>query len=80
MFLDLVMVATQPQDTAHLLRRRLDNARNEAASQRTAFEAFSLEQMERVPAWKKMVDDFEKHPTSRNPYELKITGRQNVHH
>ncbi|KAJ7346456.1 hypothetical protein DFH08DRAFT_700973 [Mycena albidolilacea] len=62
----------------HLLRRRLDNARNEAASQRAAFEAFSLEQMERVPAWKKMVDDFEKHPTSRNPYELKITGRQNM--
>ncbi|KAJ7801750.1 hypothetical protein B0H14DRAFT_3489222 [Mycena olivaceomarginata] len=58
----------------HLLQRCLDNAKNEAASQRAAFEAFSLEQMERVPAWKKMVDDFEKHPTSRNPYELKITG------
>ncbi|KAJ7781682.1 hypothetical protein B0H14DRAFT_2631029 [Mycena olivaceomarginata] len=55
-------------------RRRLDNAKNEAASQRAVFEAFSLEQMERVPAWKKMVDDFEKHLTSRNPYELKITG------
>ncbi|KAJ7801214.1 hypothetical protein B0H14DRAFT_3489904 [Mycena olivaceomarginata] len=57
-----------------LLRRRLDNARKEAASQRAAFEAFSLEQIERVPVWKKMIDDFEKDPTKRNPYELKMTG------
>ncbi|KAJ7692647.1 hypothetical protein B0H14DRAFT_3531447 [Mycena olivaceomarginata] len=53
---------------------RLDNARKEAASQRAAFEAFSLEQIERVPVWKKMIDDFEKDPTKRNPYELKMTG------
>ncbi|KAJ7856129.1 hypothetical protein B0H14DRAFT_3644088 [Mycena olivaceomarginata] len=58
----------------HLLRRRLDNARMRRLRSVPCFEAFSLEQMERVPAWKKMVDDFEKHLTSRNPYELKITG------
>ncbi|KAJ7841073.1 hypothetical protein B0H14DRAFT_3457691 [Mycena olivaceomarginata] len=29
---------------------------------------------ERVPVWKKMIDDFEKDPTKRNPYELKMTG------
>jgi hypothetical protein len=49
-----------PQAIAALLRRRLDNARKEAASQRAAFEAFSLEQIERVPVWKKMIDNFEK--------------------
>ncbi|KAJ7721409.1 hypothetical protein B0H14DRAFT_3520644 [Mycena olivaceomarginata] len=57
-----------------LLRRRLNNARKEAASQWAAFEAFSLEQIERVPVWKKMIDDFEKDPTKQNPYELKMTG------
>lgn len=69
-----------PQAIAALLRRRLDNARKEAASQRAAFKAFSLEQFERMPVWKKMIDDFEKDPTKRNPYELKMTGRRIVHH
>lgn len=68
------------QAIAALLRQRLDNARKEAVSQRAAFEAFSLEQIDHVPVWKKMVDDFEKDPTKRNLYELKMTGRRNVHH
>jgi hypothetical protein len=33
-----------------------------------------------MPVWKKMIDDFEKDPTKRNPYELKMTGRRIVHH
>ncbi|KAJ7743983.1 hypothetical protein B0H14DRAFT_2637362 [Mycena olivaceomarginata] len=54
-----------------ILHRRLDTARKEAASQRSAFEVFSLQQAERVPAWKKMVEDFEVDGTKKNPYELK---------
>jgi hypothetical protein len=59
---------------AALLRRRLDNAKKEAASQRQAFEVFSLEQAARVLAWKQMVEAFEQDRTKKNPYEMKITG------
>ncbi|KAJ6514876.1 hypothetical protein C8R47DRAFT_961701 [Mycena vitilis] len=57
-----------------LLRRRLDTARKEQAAQRAAFEAFSVQQVDRVPAWKKMVEDFELDGTNPNPYEMKIGG------
>ncbi|KAJ7190623.1 hypothetical protein GGX14DRAFT_579706 [Mycena pura] len=57
-----------------ILRRRLDTARKEQASQREAFEAFSLQQADRVPVWKKMVEDFERDPSQKNPYEMKIRG------
>ncbi|KAJ7800235.1 hypothetical protein B0H14DRAFT_2387450 [Mycena olivaceomarginata] len=57
-----------------ILRRRLDVAKKEAASQREAFEAFLIEQAQRVPAWKKMVEDFEKDETVKNPYAIKISG------
>ncbi|KAK7052722.1 CxC2 domain-containing protein [Favolaschia claudopus] len=57
-----------------ILRRRLDAAKKEAAAQREAFEAFTLQQVERVPVWKQMVEDFERDPLSKNPYETKITG------
>jgi hypothetical protein len=33
-----------------------------------------LEQAERVPVWKKMVEEFEQDGTKKNPYEMKITG------
>ncbi|KAK7053876.1 CxC2 domain-containing protein [Favolaschia claudopus] len=57
-----------------ILRRRLDAAKKEAAAQREAFEAFTLQQAERVPAWKQMVEEFERDSTKKNPYETKITG------
>jgi DNA/RNA-binding domain of Phe-tRNA-synthetase-like protein len=60
---------------ASILRRRLDTARKEQASQREAFEAFSLQQADRVPAWKKMVEVFEADATKKNPYEIKISGK-----
>ncbi|KAJ7155748.1 hypothetical protein C8R46DRAFT_910450 [Mycena filopes] len=56
------------------LRRRRDNALQEQAEQRQIFEEFSREQADRVPAWKKMVDDFENDPTVKNPYEVKVAG------
>ncbi|KAJ6450007.1 hypothetical protein C8R47DRAFT_999048 [Mycena vitilis] len=57
-----------------LLRRRLDTARKEQAAQREAFEAFSVQQADRVPAWKKMVEEFEMDGREKDPYEMKITG------
>ncbi|KAF7345205.1 CxC2 domain-containing protein [Mycena sanguinolenta] len=59
---------------AAILRRRLDAARKEQASQREAFELFTLQQAERVPVWKKMVEDFEAGIEEKNPYHMKITG------
>ncbi|KAJ7147747.1 hypothetical protein C8R46DRAFT_917759 [Mycena filopes] len=59
---------------AAILRRRLDTARKEQQAQRTAFEAFSIQQAQRVPAWKEMVESFERDPTQKNPYEMKISG------
>ncbi|KAJ7848834.1 hypothetical protein B0H14DRAFT_2356572 [Mycena olivaceomarginata] len=57
-----------------LLHRRLDTARKEQKSQREAFEAFTLQQSERVPAWKRMVEEFEADASRKNPYEMKISG------
>ncbi|KAJ7188443.1 hypothetical protein C8R46DRAFT_1205599 [Mycena filopes] len=57
-----------------ILRRRLDAARKEQASQRTAFELFSVQQAARVPAWKEMVEEFESDGGKKNPYEMKISG------
>ncbi|KAJ7175530.1 hypothetical protein C8R46DRAFT_1160834 [Mycena filopes] len=49
----------------------------EPAEQRALFEEFSREQGDRVPGWKARVDDFEKDPTLKNPYEVKIEGMSN---
>ncbi|KAJ7071748.1 hypothetical protein B0H15DRAFT_793361 [Mycena belliarum] len=57
-----------------LLRRRLDNAKIEAAKHAEAFTAFTMEQSDRVPQWKAMVDAFEKDGTQKNPYEAEIKG------
>ncbi|KAF7375725.1 CxC2 domain-containing protein [Mycena sanguinolenta] len=57
-----------------ILRRRLDAARKEQASQREAFELFSIQQAARVPVWKKMVEDFEAGRVNKNPYQMKILG------
>ncbi|KAJ7895669.1 hypothetical protein B0H13DRAFT_1624341 [Mycena leptocephala] len=57
-----------------ILRRRLDAAKIEQARQREAFTVFSVQQADRVPAWKKMVEDFEKDETQKNPYTMEIKG------
>ncbi|KAJ7736633.1 hypothetical protein B0H16DRAFT_1466534 [Mycena metata] len=51
------------------LRTRLDRARSEYATQLEGFTQFSAQQADRVPAWKKMVEDFEADPNKKNPYE-----------
>ncbi|KAJ7936119.1 hypothetical protein B0H13DRAFT_2226828 [Mycena leptocephala] len=52
----------------------LRKSRREQAAQREAFEAFTLQQAERVPVWKKMVEDFEADGTKKNPYEMAVRG------
>jgi hypothetical protein len=52
--------------------------RKEQASQREAFEMFSLQQADRVPAWKEMVEEFENNPEKKNPYEMKVRGTWGV--
>ncbi|KAJ7839295.1 hypothetical protein B0H13DRAFT_2239609 [Mycena leptocephala] len=60
------------QKLVHLattLRRRLDIARQELQLQKEGFELFSQQQADRVPEWKKMVEEFEADGTKRNPYQ-----------
>ncbi|KAF7301157.1 CxC2 domain-containing protein [Mycena indigotica] len=57
---------------------RLDAALHEQSVQQAAFEEFSLNQAERVPQWKAMVDDYEKDGTKPNPYEGKVDGLSEV--
>jgi hypothetical protein len=33
-----------------------------------------LQQADRVPAWKKMVEDFEGDASKKNPYQMEISG------
>ncbi|KAJ7720993.1 hypothetical protein B0H16DRAFT_1666372 [Mycena metata] len=56
------------------VRRLLDNAWEQRVIQREAFEAFSEQQQERVPGWKKMVEEFEDDPKKKNPYEAVVKG------
>ncbi|KAJ6514835.1 hypothetical protein C8R47DRAFT_961298, partial [Mycena vitilis] len=58
-----------------LLRRRYDNAVRERDLQTAAFDAFTLEQGDRVNAWRKMVVAWEENPAKNpNPYEMKSKG------
>ncbi|KAJ7053250.1 hypothetical protein C8F01DRAFT_1260914 [Mycena amicta] len=62
-----------------LLRRRLDTAISECAKQEDAFETFSEEQCDRIPAWKALVEAFEgddkpDKPKPANPYEPTVKG------
>ncbi|KAJ7089513.1 hypothetical protein C8R43DRAFT_1142184 [Mycena crocata] len=60
---------------ARLLRRKLDNAKVQAAAQKDAFESFSQQQgEERVTAWRHMVDEFDADNTKPNPYAAEIHG------
>ncbi|KAJ7908806.1 hypothetical protein B0H13DRAFT_2233210 [Mycena leptocephala] len=54
---------------ATTLRRQLDIARQELQLQKEGFELFSQQQADRVPEWKKMVEEFEADGTKRNPYQ-----------
>ncbi|KAF7321649.1 CxC2 domain-containing protein [Mycena kentingensis (nom. inval.)] len=51
-----------------LLRRRLDNARIQLEKQEEALRVFSERQAEHVPAWLKMVEEFEADGSRPNPY------------
>jgi hypothetical protein len=53
----------------------LDNAKLEQVKHTEVFETFSLEQAERVPAWKAMVEEFEEDGTKKNPYEAEVKGK-----
>ncbi|KAK6992523.1 CxC2 domain-containing protein [Favolaschia claudopus] len=53
-----------------LLRKRLDKAKLERDVQCESFNVFSTEQAARVPAWEKLVSDYEKDPRKKNPYEI----------
>ncbi|KAJ7834834.1 hypothetical protein B0H13DRAFT_1653010 [Mycena leptocephala] len=57
-----------------ILRRRLDVAKAEQARQREAFTMFSVQQADRVPEWKRMVEEFEKDETKKNPYTMEVEG------
>jgi hypothetical protein len=74
-FLFFVTLEDADSVTAALLCQQLDVARKEQVSQREVFETFSLQQADRVPAWKKMVEDFEKDSMKKNPYQMEISGR-----
>ncbi|KAJ7681054.1 hypothetical protein DFH06DRAFT_1265705 [Mycena polygramma] len=39
-----------------------------------SFASFSMQQSERVPGWKAIVETFEKNPKAKNPYEIKVRG------
>ncbi|KAJ7797560.1 hypothetical protein B0H14DRAFT_3493624 [Mycena olivaceomarginata] len=53
------------------LRTKLDRANTEYADQMESFTEFSVQQAERVPAWKALVAAFEADPSAENPYEMK---------
>ncbi|KAJ7754817.1 hypothetical protein B0H16DRAFT_1458854 [Mycena metata] len=56
------------------LRTRLDRARSEYATQLEGFAQFSVQQADRVPAWKTMVEAFEADPNKPNPYKNTTPG------
>ncbi|KAJ7059357.1 hypothetical protein C8F01DRAFT_1255058 [Mycena amicta] len=57
-----------------LLRRRLDLAKEEVAKHQEAFELFSSEQAHLVDGWRRMVEDFERNGSKKNPYESEMKG------
>ncbi|KAF7301993.1 CxC2 domain-containing protein [Mycena indigotica] len=53
---------------------RLDSAVNELARQQEAFSQFTLQQADRVPQWKAMVEEFEADGSKQNPYQATVKG------
>ncbi|KAF8205189.1 hypothetical protein K438DRAFT_1543320, partial [Mycena galopus ATCC 62051] len=59
---------------AERLRTRTDKAKIEYAAQMESFTVFSIQQTDRVPAWRAMVKTFEKNPKAKNPYQRTEKG------
>ncbi|KAJ7604746.1 hypothetical protein FB45DRAFT_880205 [Roridomyces roridus] len=57
-----------------LLRRCLDVARKEEIVQLQAFSAFTQQQEDRAPVWRKMVEEYEADGSKPNPYEATVKG------
>ncbi|KAJ6524090.1 hypothetical protein DFH09DRAFT_1250860 [Mycena vulgaris] len=57
---------------AATLRRRADRANAEYVVQLEGFTEFSVQQSERVPAWRAMVEAFKQDPKQKNLYELPV--------
>ncbi|KAJ7903741.1 hypothetical protein B0H14DRAFT_3421921 [Mycena olivaceomarginata] len=49
-----------------------DRAKSEYADQLEAFTDFSAQQAARVPDWRRMVEEFEKDPDAKNPYQMTV--------
>ncbi|KAJ7871168.1 hypothetical protein B0H14DRAFT_3439622 [Mycena olivaceomarginata] len=62
------------QKIGERLRTKLDRAKSEYAEQLEVFTDFSAQQAARVLHWRKMVEDFEKNPNAKNPYEMAVHG------
>jgi hypothetical protein len=62
-----------------MLRKRLDNAREQEVVQQEALDSFSDQQQDRVERWKAMVHDFEKDSSKKNPYEMVVVGTSKVY-
>ncbi|KAF8193985.1 hypothetical protein K438DRAFT_1969276 [Mycena galopus ATCC 62051] len=56
------------------LQTKLDRAKSEAAAQLEVFTQFSTQQAVHVPAWKAMVETFERNPEAKNPYRMMSKG------
>ncbi|KAJ7897985.1 hypothetical protein B0H14DRAFT_3080821 [Mycena olivaceomarginata] len=63
---------------ASMLRKRLDNAREQEVVQQEALDSFSDQQQDRVERWKAMVHDFEKNSNKKNPYEMVVVDTSKV--
>ncbi|KAF8183260.1 hypothetical protein K438DRAFT_1766936 [Mycena galopus ATCC 62051] len=59
---------------AERLRTRTDKAQTEYAAQMESFTVFSIQQADRVPAWRAMVETFEMNPKAKNPYQRTEKG------
>jgi hypothetical protein len=60
---------------AERLRTRSDRANEEYATQLEAFTQFSVQQADRVPEWRGMVEAFEKDEKQKNPYQMTTRGK-----
>ncbi|KAF8155179.1 hypothetical protein K438DRAFT_1987093 [Mycena galopus ATCC 62051] len=56
------------------LQTKLDRAQSKAAAQLEAFTQFSMQQAARVPAWREMVENFERDLMAKNPYRMTSKG------
>ncbi|KAJ7106180.1 hypothetical protein C8R44DRAFT_886072 [Mycena epipterygia] len=62
---------------ADRLRKRTDRVQEEYTSQLKSFTTFSMQQGDRVPAWRTIVEEFERDGKKKNPYEIPFRGESN---